>query len=479
MSLERRLAILNISQARVPVPPPRVKKTQKRMASLPNKLSFSSTKAPELYGEKAHSFDSDTRDFYSGTNIDQYRYSSQIPENQSYSKYEVPRKDNAKEYSKHRTYTPPMCDIIESSQRTSSKPMLRRPDILRGSLSADLQAMLAETESKSIKRKDSKRYSKQTKENGLTPQKGGSLDDNKNLIYRAKKPSTSTDKQQVNNNSCDSNTSKTKVGQISPRKHHPMTSTPNTKDSTGTNRFMFYRPKMDKLQRQHNIIELGGTNENMGRQSISLTPSPEGSFVNPAFEIVDMPKSEPPVRTQTIKSVATTSRPVYSTMGSAFSTRPCTPSPPSHRFRNSKPPLPPVEPTISPIKPPGPTPLKPMLSAKQLEQSLKQYSSQSRLDTTDMCSPQALENMMKYYKISSNDSHSAPPPTKLSASKKNQSPYSSSGSLNVSGDSIDVVLRRKKKVSHKKKCNVVIEGPEFQSSTESLVVKTLLLPMRA
>jgi len=39
-----------------------------------------------------------------------------------------------------------------------------------------------------------------------------------------------------------------------------------------------------------------------------------------------------------------------------------------------------------------------------------------------------------------------PPPGGLSKSQKNRSPYSSSGSLNISGDSIENVLRRKKKV---------------------------------
>ena len=57
MSLERRLASLNITRTVVPVPPPRMKRMQKRVASLPDKMTVLAHGKPELYGEKAHSFD--------------------------------------------------------------------------------------------------------------------------------------------------------------------------------------------------------------------------------------------------------------------------------------------------------------------------------------------------------------------------------------------------------------------------------------
>lgn len=447
MSLERRLASLNISQNRVPVAPPRSKKIQKRLYSLPDKMAVSPTKSHELYnGEKSYSFDENTRYISSdgnlryndGTDYDGYKR-SQHP---SYHKYEVPRKDHRKDSTqKHAADVQPMCDIIQSSQQTSSKAMWRRPDILRGSFKADIQSKYGD-----IPQPDS-HHAKPIQDKDRVSIRPNHFDDNKNIVHSAGRLKTKAAKQSINqHDSPPSGTSSSRSKKVSqPSRSMRQPNAASTPKDKSNNRFMFYRPKADKLQRQNGMAEVsykGG----------SLVPSPEGSFVNPAFDIVDTPKKDTaPKAPAPVKPVPIPPKLSYSTMGSSFSTRPCTPSPPSLRFRNQKPPLPSSpEPKISPTKLLGPSPIKPMLSAKQLENSLKQYSSQSRLDTLDMCSPQALDSMMKYYKMRDSDSQSdspTPPPSQLSSAKKNQSPYSSTGSLNVSGDSIDVVLRRKKKVS--------------------------------
>lgn len=449
MSLERRLATLNISESRVPVPPPRSKKLQKRMTSLPDKMT--TTKSPELYGEKSYSFDGDTRYVTSSDNLTNNGYNSHsgyLPSTRpSYSKYEVPRKTSTKNNCQtKRTDSQPMCDIIQSSQQSHHTPHLRRPDILRGSFKADIRSILAETSDHNL-------YHADVDKNQLM-RRPSQLDKNKNIVAECERESrkNSEKRSRSKKTSLPNNISHSRSMNLdsTPRKtSEPMaTSTPNMdKSLDANNRFMFYRPKIATLGKQHgSAIGLVGMSE-VGYK---------GSFINPAFDIVDMLGKPEETPTKSKKPIPKPSKPVYSTMGSSFSTRPCTPSPPSQRFRNQKPPLPsPEELKPSPIKPQGPVPLKPMLSAKQLETSLKQYPSQSRVDTSDMCTPQALENMMKYYNMKETDSQSdspTPPPAKLSAAKKNQSPYSSTGSLNVSGDSIDVVLRRKKKVRFYRSC---------------------------
>lgn len=445
MSLERRLATLNISQSRVPVPPPRYKRTQKRMTSVPDDMGSSPAMTSEMYGERSYSFDSDTHYKYDDRmKHDDYE---QACRKETYHKYEVIRKREDLEQA-------PMCDIIQSSQSSYQSRQMRRPDILRGSFNADLQSKLAESSLKSAKPLDTK-SNHRVKDKGRTSTKP----DQDTIRYKPDKESKSkhkSDKNSSKNSTSRQDTQRSPSKQFSRHdtetdlRHMPrlIQSSHNGENNTSNNRFMFYRPRLEKLAKPHSAIGL-----------VNMDKSPRadhnlgGSFVNPAFDIVDTPTKDV-VTPRPIKAVATPSRPVYSTMGSSFSTRPCTPSPPSSRFRNNKPPLPtsPEPVTNLPPKARGPQPMRPLISPKQLETSLKQYSSTTKLNTSDMCSPQALESMMKYYNIDSSKDKSlseslTPPPAKLSSSKKNQSPYSSTNSLNVSGESIDVVLRRKKKVS--------------------------------
>lgn len=454
---------------------------------------------PELYAERSKpaSFDSsveftkeglfpdeyNNQDYYNG-----YSYSPETsplssPTKEQYLKYEVSRKGHGKDvngYKYREKPKQPLCDIIESSQQTSDKSQLRRPDILRGSFNADLRSKML-TEDRPISHtgrliqskmssKDKAR-SQQQYHQQRSPTNG--YDDHKNLLTESRSRGVVDRHQLMNSRHPDLD-------------HHPhkedkdptyqmSKSTSSVTGGGSNNRFMFYRPKVDKMPKQsQSAIGLVNMAENSYGNGGSHLSSPEGSFVNPAFDIKDNHrKAKSPTSPDRHGSPLSCSTPVkpkpvpisnrqaYSTMGSSFSLRPCTPSPPSQRFRNhQKAPLP--EPAVE-SKPPkvsppkkllGPSPLKPLISAKHLESSLKQYSTQSnRLDTSDMCSPQALESMMKYYNMKNEKTEDSlesdsptPPPSRLSSSKKNSSPYSSSSSLNISGDSIDIVLRRKKKV---------------------------------
>ena len=503
MSLERRLASLNISRSVVPVPPPRMKKVQKRMSSLPD--SMTTPNRQELYAEKTSpsSFDSSVeftreelfpheyteQDYCNGYNYSPQSSPITSPTKEQYLKYEVSRKGYGKDVNGYKYYEKPkqpLCDIIESSQQTSNKSQLRRPDILRGSFNADLRSKML-TEDRPISHtgrliqskmsaKDKAR-SQQYYQQQQSPTNG--YDDHKNLLTESRSQVLSDRQQLMSNRHLDLDQHPHKEDKDI--NYHMSKSTSSATVGSGSNqRFMFYRPKSDKLPKQsqsaHGLVNMADVSCYNGGSSV--VSSPEGSFVNPAFDIKDnhrKPKSpstpptspdkhSSPISSSTPmkpKPVPLSNRPAYSTMGSSYSLRPCTPSPPSQRFRNTQKapiPEPPVEhkpPKISmPKKPLGPSPLKPLISAKHLESSLKQYSSQSsRLDTSDMCSPQALENMMKYYNMNNEKSEDVfdsdsptPPPSRLTSSKKNGSPYSSTSSLNVSGDSIDVVLRRKKKV---------------------------------
>lgn len=500
MSLERRLASLNISRSVVPVPPPRMKRIQKRMSSLPDKLAYTPPTKPELYaeqGHQAHSFDSSVEfredlhlNGYQVPGYDEYCYSPESsPVKEHYSKYEVMRKDfgsrDTNGYRHKDKPKQPLCDIIESSQQTSaSKSQLRRPDILRGSFNADLRSKML-TEDRPISQSGRLIHSKMSsndKERSTSnhqqrsPTSVSAANNNNSLTENRSRALSDRHQQLINNRHPDLDQRPHKEDKMSNHKHQTHKSTSSSGSNGSNNRFMFYRPKTEKSPKQNlNSNGLGNNSTGIHHDGKGIISSPEGSFVNPAFDIVDLPSHKtpsPPSSPQSYstpilastpvkpKPVPLSTRPCYSTMGSSFSMRPCTPSPPSQRFRNHKAPLPDTEPEPKPntsfSKKPlvGPSPIKPMISAKQLESSLKQYSSQnSRLDTSDMCSPQALESMMKYYNMKSektDDSLSSsptPPPSKLSASKKLMSPYSSSSSLNVSGDSIDVVLRRKRKVS--------------------------------
>ncbi|XP_067946443.1 uncharacterized protein [Watersipora subatra] len=460
MSIERRLATLNITESRTPVPPPRNRRLLKQHHSLPDKMATSPPKqTQELYAERSYSFGSDPKYITIGLADDRQdnEYSDSItqrrPDQAYYSKYEGAHKTKQELHID----TQPMCDIIQSSQRKSGMQPQHRPDILRASFKADIQSKLAT----SSHANHDPGLSKRPQYNFRQEQT-----DDKNYNFSGKHSRRNTDKTRRHDR-CGMDGGSTSD---QPRVSHQGTRImsggraysvdPSAHDN---NRYIFYRPNLDDVRKQNTVIGLPGVTE-AGYDPEMLCSSTEGSFTNPAFEISDISKSPKKMAGRLNTSPAKPSRPTYSTMGGSYSTRPCTPSPPSHRFRQQKPPLPASpEQEISISKSLGPTPIKPMLSAQRVEASLKQYPSPSKINTNDMCSSQAMENMMKYYKIEDDNPGASPsrsPLSNLSSSKKTQSPYSSTGSLNVCGDSIDVVLRRKKKVK--------IRPPSISSDDEAI-----------
>ena len=379
--LERTLATLNISSTEPPIPPPRVRRTQRKLST-----SQSSTTTDTAAADETRTTWSKLEEFKLRRQTSQGDYSTscEVAAPSSLSKKDL----------NYNSYGEQTCDIIQSSQQTDGYAQFRRPDVLPPSA---------------------------------------------HVCQRSRLQRARSDHSDVG--------------------------------SSSRRQLVFYKPRVQSSK----SLDASVAAPPVGTVLMS---SPEGSFDNPAFMMADgqgsAQRHEPRILgggskptklrsrlSEKIKPVALPSPTVYSTLGSTLTAKASEspipspvppPSPPSSRFRrpNHSRPSHISKDTCTNRAPTAPTIMKPILSAKNLETSLKQYSLQSvvprtGVDTNEMCSASALENMMKYYNMADDGREVQ----RLDKSKKLASPYSSSSSLNVCGDTVDVVMRRKKKVSLK------------------------------